>query len=90
MQAIAYEGFFRDGQFYSSGKAMQLPEQRRVVVTLFDDAPKTNVDRLAAWEEAKQLIAESAHENHLLTEGVFRRDKGNSNLNLVADKVNEL
>ena len=88
MQAIEYEGYFRNGRFYTSGKVLQLPEQRRVVVTLFDDAPKTNVDKLAAWEEAKRMIAESAHENHLLTDDIFKRDKSSRDLILFADEGN--
>ena len=80
MQAIAYEGYFINGRFYTSGKAVQLPEQRRVVITLFDDVPKTNADKLVAWEEAKRMIAESAHENHLLTDDIFKRNKSSRNL----------
>ena len=88
MQAIAYEGYFRNGRFYASGEVIQLPEQRRVVITLFDDAPKTNTDKLAAWEEAKLMIAESAHENHLLTDDIFKRDKSSRSLINFVDEEN--
>lgn len=38
MQAIAYEGYFNNGQFYVSGKAVNIPEKRRVFLTILDDA----------------------------------------------------
>ena len=35
MQAVSYEGYFNNGLFYVSGKAVQIPEKQRVVVTIF-------------------------------------------------------
>jgi len=37
MQAIAYEGYFNNGFFYASGKKINIPEQRRVIVTILND-----------------------------------------------------
>ena len=34
---IAYEGYFENGEFIVSGKAVQLPNNRRIVVTVMDD-----------------------------------------------------
>ena len=39
MQATAYEGYFNNGLFYVSGKAVQIPEKQRVVVTIFANEP---------------------------------------------------
>ena len=76
MQAIAYEGYFNNGRFYVSGKVVQIPEQRRVFITILDDFQRTeDEDALAAWNAVKLMIAESANENDLLTDDVFRRDK---------------
>ena len=34
MQAIAYEGYFKQGRFYASGSVIQIPEEQRVVITI--------------------------------------------------------
>ena len=75
MQATAYIGHFSNGQFFSSGNVIQLPEQRRVVITVLDELPKTDAGKLTAWNDFKRMVKESAHENHLLTDDIFRRDK---------------
>ena len=76
MQAIAYEGYFNNGRFYVSGKVVQIPEQRRVLITILDDFQRSeDEDALSAWNAVKPMIAESANENDLLTDDVFRRDK---------------
>jgi len=38
MQAQAYEGYFYNGRFYMSGIAVNLPERKRVVITVLPDA----------------------------------------------------
>ena len=75
MQAIAYEGVFRGGQFYSAGRKVKIPEEQRIIVTLFDPPQKTLSEKLAIWEETERMIEESAHEDHLLTDDIFKRDK---------------
>ena len=75
MQAIAYEGVFRGGQFYSAGKEVKIPEEQRVIITLFGSPQKTLAEKLAILNETERLIEESAHENHLLTDDIFKRDK---------------
>lgn len=37
MQSTAYEGYFSNGRFYTSGKEVQIPEQRRVIITVLND-----------------------------------------------------
>ena len=37
MQAIVYEGYFEKERFYTSGRAIELPEKKRVIITIFDD-----------------------------------------------------
>ena len=75
MQAIAYEGVFRGGQFYSAGIEVKIPEEQRIIVTIFNQPQKSISEKLAIWEETLRMIEESAHENHLLTEELFFRDK---------------
>ena len=41
MQATAYEGYFVNGCFYTSGKALQIPEKRRVFITILEE-PQDN------------------------------------------------
>ena len=38
MQAVAYEGFFIKGRFYVEDKVVHVPEKKRMVITIFDDA----------------------------------------------------
>ena len=75
MQATVYEGVFRGGLFYSDGKEVKIPEERRIIITLLDPPQKTLAEKLAILDETERLIDESAHENHLLTDDVFKRDK---------------
>ena len=37
MQALAYEGYFKNGRFYASGKTIQIPEEQRIVITILRD-----------------------------------------------------
>ena len=80
MQAVAYEGYFNNGRFYTSGKAVHIPEHRRVIITIFGDAQSVEEDVLTAWSDIKRMIAESAHENHLLTDDAFRRDNSSRDI----------
>ncbi|MCL2078556.1 MAG: hypothetical protein FWH17_01790 [Oscillospiraceae bacterium] len=75
MEATAYEGYFNDGRFYVSGKAVQIPEQRRVFVAILDDVQNVKEkDILTTWNAVKSMIEESANENDLLKDDVFCRD----------------
>ena len=37
MQASAYEGYFSNGLFYTMGRAVLIPEKRRVFITILDE-----------------------------------------------------
>ena len=50
MQAQAYEGYFENGNFYSAGRALQIPERRRVLITVFDE-PVVNNENTKIWHE---------------------------------------
>ena len=45
MQAIAYEGYFNNGKFYAEGKAVHVPEKKRVVITVFDDIQPSSLKK---------------------------------------------
>ena len=49
MQTTVYEGYFDNGRFYTSGKVVNIPELRRVVITILDDVQnadtQTNVQK---------------------------------------------
>ena len=45
MQALAYEGYFDNGRFFSSGKAVQVPEKRRVIITVMEDIQKSDTEQ---------------------------------------------
>ena len=37
MQAQAYEGYFKQGYFFSAGKKLLLPENRKVYITILEE-----------------------------------------------------
>lgn len=37
MQALAYDGYFENGRFMTSGKLVTIPENKRVIVTILSD-----------------------------------------------------
>jgi hypothetical protein len=69
MRAQAYEGYFENGLFYSSGQTIKLPERRRVYITVLDepvaidDSEKSNIKRRSAQLiEIKKMISLSMDE----------------------------
>jgi len=85
MQTITYEGYFNNGNFYTSGKTVCIPEQRRVIITILDDTQTAYEDKITEWNEIKRMISETAHENHLLSSDAFDRDKSSRELIDFAD-----
>ena len=79
MEAAVYDGYFNNGLFYVAGKTVQIPEKQRVIITVFYEMQNVEDDAMAAWLDIKRMIIESKHENDLLTEDVFFRDKSNRN-----------
>ena len=53
MQALAYEGYFDNGRFYAFGKTVQVPERRRVVITVMEDIQKSDIAQNAINLEEK-------------------------------------
>ena len=41
MQAQAYEGYFKQGRFFSAGKQLHLPENRKVYITILEEPAET-------------------------------------------------
>ncbi len=37
MQAQAYEGYFENGNFFTAGRTIELPENKRVIITVLDE-----------------------------------------------------
>ena len=54
MQAVAYEGYFRNGQFYTAGRAMQIPEKRKVFIAIFDEAESVTEHKASEKKESAQ------------------------------------
>ena len=90
MQATAYEGYFKNGCFYASGKAVHIPEQRRVFITILDEAQGVDSDKQAAWNDFKSMVKDTAHENDLLREDVFKRGDSGRELVHFADGADVL
>ena len=55
MQAQAYEGYFENGRFYTAGRTVNLPERRRVYITVLDE-PIADNENAEAWREFLQEI----------------------------------
>jgi hypothetical protein len=60
MQTQAYEGYFENGIFFSSGQTICIPEKTRVVVTLFDEPAKA-VDEVDKRLKGFDAIMEAVH-----------------------------
>ncbi|MCL2089297.1 MAG: hypothetical protein FWH14_07420 [Oscillospiraceae bacterium] len=58
----AYEGYFENGQFYTSGQMIRIPEQRRVYITILDDSAAQN-ENAQAWHEFLTEIKSIDNEN---------------------------
>ena len=54
VQALAYEGYFNNGRFYSSGKVMHIPEKRRVFITILDESESTENAKAIEQKESAQ------------------------------------
>ena len=50
MQAQAYEGYFENGRFYTAEQVINLPERRRVYITVLDE-PMPDNENAKAWHE---------------------------------------
>jgi len=75
----AYEGYFNNGQFYALGKAIHIPERKRVLITILDDMQR-DIDKQLAWDEFKRMAKDTEHENVLLDEDIFQRKNSGRSL----------
>jgi hypothetical protein len=50
MQAQVYEGYFENGNFYTAGKIIRIPERQRVYITVLDE-PVYDYLNTEAWQE---------------------------------------
>jgi len=64
MQAQAYEGYFESGKFYTAGKALLIPERRKVYITIIDEPIQDDSDVVSlGWlEDLHNLLRESGNE----------------------------
>ena len=54
MQALAYEGYFKNGRFYTSGKVMPIPEKRKVFITILDETESITEHEANEQKESAQ------------------------------------
>jgi len=86
MYAQAYEGYFNKGQFYVSGKAIRIPERKRVFIAVLEEA-QDDSDKQAVWNDFKNMVKNTVHENHLLNEDFFTRQESGRELINFSDEV---
>ena len=55
MQAVAYEGYFKNGKFYADNKVVHVPDKKRVVITIFEDTQILTSGEASKWENLLQL-----------------------------------
>ena len=83
MQAQAYEGYFESGKFYTSGKAISIPERKRVFIAILGDE-QSDTKKQTAWSEFKLMVKDTEYENDLLDDDAFlRQDSGREIINFV-------
>ena len=78
MQALAYEGYFSNGQFYTAGRAVQIPEKRKVFITIFDETEivaehETSEQKESAQEWLDDLLKILQDDDKELDESDFPR-----------------
>ena len=55
MRVVAYDGYFDNGNFYTSGKVLRIPEKRRVVITILDESLSTESEDTRKREILRSL-----------------------------------
>ena len=58
MQAQAYEGYFEQGNFFTAGKKLRIPEHRRVYITILEEPAKAYT-QIKTKEKTKEKTRES-------------------------------
>jgi hypothetical protein len=65
MNAQAYVGYFENGNFYTAGQAMNIPEREEIIITRFNrPSGETNPSKpkdpimARAWEAHKEIQAQ--------------------------------
>jgi len=51
MQAQAYEGYFENGSFFTAGKAIKIPEKKKVYITILDEAIQESDEKANTLKE---------------------------------------
>ncbi|MCL2054553.1 MAG: hypothetical protein FWG90_09025 [Oscillospiraceae bacterium] len=55
MQAQAYEGYFKNGSFFTAGQTMRIPENRRIYITILDEPARDEAivanEHAEAWQD---------------------------------------
>ena len=91
MQAVAYEGYFNNGQFYASGKAVKIPEKHRIVITILDEIVakiETTEQKESAQEWLDDLLKILQNDDKELDESDFPRISFRKPEELFADEEN--
>ena len=70
-----------DGENFLPKQPIPVKGKYEVIITFIDEVKSVDEeDALANWAEIKQMILESTHEDYLLTDDVFCRNKITRNL----------
>ncbi|MCL2018736.1 MAG: hypothetical protein FWG70_03160 [Oscillospiraceae bacterium] len=53
MQAQAYEGYFKNGNFFAAGRTIKIPDDRRIYITILDEPVRNEAteQRLTALDD---------------------------------------
>ena len=78
MRAVAYEGYFNNGLFYTSGKAVKIPEKRKVFLTILEETKnvlehEANEQKESAQEWLDDLFKILQNDDKELDESDFPR-----------------
>jgi hypothetical protein len=66
MQIQAYEGHFKNGDFYNAGRIIRFPEFKRAIITILDESVSDD----SLFDDAQQALLEEIQE----LRGIVRSD----------------
>ena len=76
-QAQTYEGYFKDGRFYSDGKELNMPEHRKALVVMYNEPIHIDSDaEIQEWLEGFHRLLEESNDEQYSMEDFPRFNLG--------------
>ena len=76
-QIQTYEGYFKDGKFYSNGMELSMPEQRKALVVMYNEPIYVDSDaEIQEWLEGLHSLLEESDDEQFSMEDFPRMNFG--------------